>query len=381
MPLSSKLKGKLPDQVRKSIGPPVWKGPQADGVTFSLLNRYLACKERFRIRTIEGLRPADKFNHRTGYGNMWHACEESLAAGGSWPDGLREYVKGEITKYPHEQDKIAHWYEVCKVQFPLYVDYWATHPDVADRTPLFQEKVFDVPYRLPSGRAVRLRGKYDAVDVLKAGSRFAALYLQENKTKSRIDERSLRRQLTFDLQTMLYLVSLRHTPGLPARVGGVRYNVVRRTEHRQGKAETPAAFYRRLDGIMRAAPHEWFMRWKVEVHEQDVRQFEVSCLVPLLEELCDWYDLVTHPKLKPAPTHARHYRMPYGVFNPIHEGFEDDLDEYLATGSTVGLQQVDDLFPELKGGDDCLDQSSKPRTGGLPRPVRRASLSQPVSGH
>ncbi len=33
---------------------PVWKGPEVDGVTQSLLSRYLTCKERFRLLVIEG---------------------------------------------------------------------------------------------------------------------------------------------------------------------------------------------------------------------------------------------------------------------------------------------------------------------------------------
>lgn len=33
--------------------------------------------------------------------------------------------------------------------------------------------------------------------------------------------------------------------------------------------------------------------------------------------------------------------------NVLDEGGHSDLDEYLATGSTVGLRRVTDLFPEL----------------------------------
>lgn len=35
-------------------------------------------------------------------------------------------------------------------------------------------------------------------------------------------------------------------------------------------------------------------------------------------------------------------------YNPLAEGRPTDLDNYLADGSTVGLQQADDLFPELR---------------------------------
>ena len=44
--------------------PIAWKGPEVAGVSQSLLSRYLTCKERFRIKTIEGLKPVQQFFHR-----------------------------------------------------------------------------------------------------------------------------------------------------------------------------------------------------------------------------------------------------------------------------------------------------------------------------
>lgn len=101
------------------------------------------------------------------------------------------------------------------------------------RTPLLQEHAFDVPYRLPSGRTVRLRGRWDSVDLVGGG-----IWLQENKTKSDIDQQGLTRQLTRDLQSMLYLAALceyQHDQasddplcGFTNPIAGIRYNVIRR---------------------------------------------------------------------------------------------------------------------------------------------------------
>ena len=68
---------------------------------------------------------------------------------------------------------------------------------------MLQEQVCDVPYNLPSGRVVRLRGKFDSVDLIDGG-----IYLQENKTKGDIDKIQVERQLSFDLQTLMYSVAL-----------------------------------------------------------------------------------------------------------------------------------------------------------------------------
>ncbi|MGL6095374.1 MAG: PD-(D/E)XK nuclease family protein [Fimbriiglobus sp.] len=188
---------------------PVWRGPTAPGpnggVTFSMLNRFLNCRTRFRVRYIDGLKPQDRFSHQIEYGHMWHVCEEELAKGGdgedSWKAVLHGYSRGLLTKYPYDRDKIVHWYNVCKVQFPLYVAHYRDLPDVKSRTPVMQEQVFDVPYRLPSGRTVRLRGKIDSADGYPDG-----LVVKEDKTKGDIDEASLTRQMTMDLQTMIYVV-------------------------------------------------------------------------------------------------------------------------------------------------------------------------------
>jgi len=160
MPLGDKLK---PDS-KKPIARtgPVWGGPEKDGITFSLLSRFLSCRERFRLLVVEGLRPIETFNHRIEYGQMWHVCEEALANEMPWGQLLTEYAQDLLKKYRLAQEQIDHWYNVCRVQFPIYADYWRSN-SAGDRTPLLAEQVFDIPYRLPSGRTVRLRGKWDPV--------------------------------------------------------------------------------------------------------------------------------------------------------------------------------------------------------------------------
>src|SRR5437868_9833284 len=304
---------------------PIWKGPEVDGVTFSLLSRFLCCRERFRLLVVEGLQPADAFNHRIHYGQMWHICEEALAgwqappshastaiiAEGAIDVALLHYCRELCRQYQTQQQQVEHWYNVCRVQFPLYIDYWSKHSDVASRQPLLQEKVFNVPYQLPSGRTVRLRGKLDSVDLIGKG-KSTGVYLQENKTKGDIREAQLKRQLRFDLQTMLYVVALQesidnatadnHLFPDHGPCKGVRYNVIRRplsggkgsiVRHKPTKncpnGESKEAFYGRLRDIIAAEPESYFMRWKVEVTPQDIKEFRRKCLDPILEQLCDWW--------------------------------------------------------------------------------------------
>jgi len=121
----------------------------------------------------------------------------------NWQEGLKAYCQELCRKYQTQQTQIQHWYDVCRTQFPIYIEYWSEHPDVKSRVPLLQEETFRVPYELPSGREVILRGKWDSVD--RVGK---DIYLMENKSKGDIDEELLQRQLTCDLQTMLYITAL-----------------------------------------------------------------------------------------------------------------------------------------------------------------------------
>ncbi len=345
-------------KVAKKSNAPVWAGPSGDGpnggITFSALSRFLSCPERFRVRMIEAIRPRDKFSHRMEYGQMWHACEEALAGKKDWKQGLPNYTVELARKYPMDQEQISHWYNVCRTQFPLYIDFWKKQKDVLKKVPIFQEKVFDVPYLLPSGRTVRLRGKFDAVDTIGSG-KDAKVYLFETKTKSEIDENKIHRQLKFDCQTMLYLIALSETH----KPAGVRYNVIRRPlaggkgsirPHQATKtkaAETDAEFYERLKGVILEDVGSYFLRMKVEVYQSDIDRFKKMCLNPLLEQLCDWYEQCKWGNAFDGKNNI-HFMSPFGIFNPLVELGQTDLDSYLETGNMAGLQRVETLFTELQ---------------------------------
>lgn len=364
--LSSTLKGSTNKAAKRSE--PVWQGPMSKdgGITQSLLSRFLVCRERFRLLVIEGLKPIDDFNKNLEYGNMWHICEEGLAFGHTWEEVMKPLTKYALKlckQYPLKKEEIDKWYNVCKVQFPVYVTYWAMHPDVRKREPILQEYAFNVPYALPSGRSVFLRGKFDSVDLINGG-----IWLQENKTKSEIDEVKIRRQLTFDLQTMFYLIALRGVKdslGLhqTATIKGVRYNVIRRPlsggkgtikQHQPTKSnpagESKEAFFARLrDDYIAAEPETYFARWEVPITDQDIKRFKMEFLDPILEQLCDWWQAITKsPKCEIwSGASSLNWRHPFGVYNVLDEGGSSDLDAYLESGSMVGLQRTENLFPEL----------------------------------
>lgn len=371
VPVQSGLSKSLAKEgVKKISRIKVWAGPTdsgpTGGITQSLLGRFLVCRDRFRLRVIEGLDSTDRFNHRLEYGNMWHVCEEYNHAGKNWEAALKEYAKGLADRHRTQGAEVLHWYEVCKRQFKAYLLHNKKLKLPGVRESVMQEKVFHVPYELPwSGRVVWLRGKWDGAHILsKCREPKPGLWLDENKTKGDIDEQLLVRQLTFDLQTMFYAVAFNQwiTKGgkdmsLIGRVPelqGVRYNVVRRPlsggkgSIRQKKGQTPAQFYDQLEkDYLLKMPAHYFLRWNVTITEQDLLTFRKVCLDPVLEQLCDWWDLQQHEPQVDGPTRYSNFRFPYGVYNVLTEGGATQYDEYLATGNAVGLRRNAPLFQEL----------------------------------
>jgi|TARA_R110000824_G_scaffold89320_8_gene219086 hypothetical protein len=377
MSLAAKLKKK-----KVKLNPePLWKGPIVDGTTQSMISNYLVCKERFRVSTMEGLGQPETFWKAIEYGNMWHLCEEMVAAGEDWQKPLRKYCAELCNRFRESQYEIEKWYNICLVQFPVYLDFWKKHPDVKSRENLLPEISFEIPYELPSGRVMTLRGKWDSVDVIGRG-KAKGVYLQENKTKGDIDEEKLLKQLTsgFELQTMTYLTALTSPDALKyadelgsLKVKGVRYNVIRRPlsggkgsiRQKKGsknvKPETAEEFYNRLKtDYIEPEPEYFFMRWKSEVSQGELDRFQKECLNPILENMYDDYEwwLWCHEEGADAfdnleradafPDHSqRHFRYPYGIYNSVSERGETDLDFYINTGNKVGLERKTTLFPEL----------------------------------
>ena len=371
-------------QKKKPETEPLWEGPESNtpqgGITQSMFDSLLSCRVRAKIGLIDGLSSAEGFSKALEYGNLWHLAEEALAARKDWNGPLLAYSQKLARRYPLQQQEAVKWYEVCRRQFPVYVDYWKKHPDVKERTPILQEVAFRIPYELPSGRIVILRGKFDSVDVIGKG-KDRGIWLQENKTKGDVDEPTLQKNLTFDKQTMLYLTALAEAikdpnnslipeefKSLPLK--GVRYNVIRRplsggkgsirphaakqTSKGFTPAETDQHYYDRLlNDYIIAEPAYWFMRWSAEVAKSEIEVYKNDFLNPFLENVCWWYDLqVGNPvDVSKFDLNCLHYRLPFGCYNSVNEGYETDACNFLRTGSTVGLVRRETLFPELELDD------------------------------
>jgi len=343
---------------------PLWGGPMEDGITFSLLSKFLVCRERFRLKVIEGLDESMGFNHAIEFGSMWHEAEEAHAGGKPWRPAAQKYMDYLRSEHPAADIGIRKTYELVKLAFPLYVKHWQKKGKGIKRIPVLEEEVFNVPYELPSGRTIILKGKFDCVFRKKK-----SVWLQENKTKGRIDEAGLTATLDQNLQTMLYQIALRTAQKLGlfpfdkgdiGRIKGVLYNVVRRPlgdQHaiRQKKSETEKQFYQRVAAQIKADPNHYFMRWDVNLFPREIMQFQERVFDPIMEQLCDWWEWVSQNPFDPwslqtSSEYANniHWQAPWGIYNSMFGGFRGDYFEYLTTNKRSSLQKIDNLFPELE---------------------------------
>jgi hypothetical protein len=179
------------------------------------------------------------------------------------------------------------------------------------------------------------------------------------------------------LQTGFYLVALAaeepvggdDQPILAKHIAGVRYNVIRRPlsggkgSIRQKKNQTLEEYYEELAGIIQNATgpdwnvepgdHFFFMRWQVAFTPEDIERYKCQFLNPILEQLCDWWAHIeewgedVQGLFCGQSSGAVHWRMPYGTYSALQDGRPTELDEYLESGSTVGLRRAEKLFKEL----------------------------------
>ena len=344
-----------------------------DGITQSLLCKFIIDRHRFWIRTVKGLQQDIGFVHRMEYGSLMHAGFEGFGSAKTQKNfnfdkavekglnGIKHYASRLKKLYP--QANVSFWSYVAQGQFKLYCQHYKRRDQ--KRVYVFYEREFTVPTSLPSGRVIPLRGKYDEGFISEHKKTLGVL--QENKVKGDIDEEGIAMSLNLDLQTMLYLHSLDLSKEFsPLAFRECLYNVVLRPGGgkypiRQKKEETERQFADRMLSLVQENPSKYFHRWNVEVSEKALHKFRQCVLYPLLEQLADWWDSIKNNPLDPFRTYScppngdpvtfhngQHFIRPFGVYDTLALGNRGDYFDYIISGGTnlVGLQKKE-LFSEL----------------------------------
>lgn len=332
-----------------------WKGPYKTGITFSLLTKFLACRERFRLQVVEGLREKEEFNKALEFGNYWHEAEEAHSSGERTWDAAMEIHRASLSsRYPKNLEEVVRWWRIAKGMFPIYLKYYQNSPHSKVK-PVLQEEVFAAPYKLPSGRTVTLRGKFDSVYIKPNGK----AGIKDHKTKGEIDELGISRTLFYNLQTMLYAIAANTL--YKEKHGSIReivYNVIRRPLSdrfcpKKKKDESEAAFCQRVVEDVKEKPHYYFKRWYVQMGSKELKTFEMRTFQPILENLWDWWRSIRDNPFDPWFTgenkipNKHHYQTPWGCYNSMFGGFRGDYFDLLTTGRNNNLVEAVTLFPEL----------------------------------
>lgn len=319
------------------------------GVTQSIIKDFLACRERARLQR-EGWEPK-KRKKSFRFGTLVHDALEY------YYKGIREksltpknaarriaatintlIIKNLKSAFPTDKlDEIEQEGEIAKALLAVYVETWG---EDWGRDWIGVEGTFDQQWKSPSGISYRLRGRRDAVFVSQPKKRGRpGVWLLETKTKSQINEDDLDLALSFDFQSLFYLLTLEEANPTKHPIKGCLYNILRKPTLRPFKAtkkrkmeEGPREFTARVQRDILARPDHYFKRFELIFPEEVRKEFREQLGVQL-GEFQAWLD----GKL---PT----YRNP----NSCMTKYRCEFLEVCASRSFVTYSRTRTPFPELE---------------------------------
>lgn len=339
---------------------------EKEGVHYTFLSQFLQCRETARLSHVEGLQQAGMIPPLE-FGQLFHLGFELLASGKPASQITRitkKYVDNTLAKRkipPDQREELHRLRAIVNVMFPLYADYYQspkskTSGETEPRGIEFQsttkcvaqEVPFEVFHTVPSGRTIRIYGRFDGILRVGVSKHYSGdLWLMENKTKSIIDSDGLTAYLPSDLQTMLYCYALSREDtqrklGLGGKepVTGIVYNVVKRPGHKWNRdKETLDQHAERIRGIVAEDLAGFFPRWHVSLSQVDIDRYVRETVDPLLEQVLVWWDSIKGNPFSPfvladGRPNPHHLRNPEGLYTKYGKSLYFDL---LTRGSMYGL--------------------------------------------
>ena len=243
-----------------------------DGVTYSILSDFTACRVRCRNRLM-GITP-ERMRDALDVGHMMHEILALYYTEGE--DAARlKFTKRYLGKqHLMSENDITNVYKVMSL-YEAYVKYYGKKDDKLDW--LWAEKQFDVPFSV-----YRLRGMRDRAYRNKQQK----TWLVETKTSSTLMEDALMMELTYDLQNLLYLLATKIETG--HHVSGVLYDVIVKPSYRLGKNEDVVHFRERVSDAILTEPNKYFHRYEIVYPQSEQVKFAMD-LELLLQEFSRWW--------------------------------------------------------------------------------------------
>jgi len=316
----------------------IWKGPEVDGVTQSILSKYAQCPFRFYLYAILGLQDNTELHPNLIWGDVFHKGLEHLIASKDLNASVVSMQDYLTTKYPQAPKSYAYTTKRLLWKFRLenYEGEWET------------EIPFSIDVTLPSGRTVKVRGKKDA---LRTTDPKYGRILGEHKCKGYLDPAQTIRELRQDRQLNFYMYL--HD------VEWVNYDLIRipeaqralpsRTYNQSIEDWVETLFIGPCGSYSGKFPinqniHEWISNLTHHLPREEQETYWNFTIYPELEKLCKFWDHVNQPGFdheNPEFYNDIFYRSPVRQFNgSFTQNFECDYYSYL-----IGEQDLSDLAP------------------------------------
>lgn len=310
--------------------------PYKHGISISSLQKWIVCRERYRLYAVDGLIERPEWDEKLHFGKFVGGALEVY--GGELPSSsharakrkglslIKKLASEYSSHFLSDEADIIHWSKIAAVVFEEYLEYYADF--YATHTPYDQEYQINHPISLSSKRSIFINGYIDEIFRHKKTKKHVLI---ETKCRGYIDEEATLMDLNLDIQTMTYwdafVVNFKNHRDL-------RYNVIRRPAQRmkkRPKKETPTEFYARIRKEIRNDPGHYFYRYTVTISNQERKFYLDNVLRPLLEDYLDWWDRVS------KGDKSRHWIRPFGVYDALSLSQRGDYFDYITSKSKSSL--------------------------------------------
>ena len=333
--------------------------PLINGVSQSLLQKFVVCQDRFHKATVLGMRETSR-KEAMEYGSLFHKLIE---VGATMQDYSRVKLMSYMfdftrKRYPAPESELLA--KIAVSQYFRYRDWYANKPayKYIQAEPIFNESYSlpalhfepneEIRIRIPPGIRIPLRGRIDGV-IENNG-----MWIEENKTKSRVDLNLLQDTIHSNIQVMFYAVCSQLKYGQPCN--GVIYNVIRKPALRQRVKESNPDFIKRIEEDIDERPDWYFSRLSYEFQRGQVTRWEREELQPLLARVYLWWRSIEANPTNPwmdilGNANPFHGRKSFGIFDSMTQG-KGDFYDLIVYGRNANIEYVQDQFPELQDDDD-----------------------------
>lgn len=356
-PPTKTLKTKPPSGRPKKLPYKGWR--LEHGISQSMLQKFIVDRDRFHMRVVRGLKPTDR-KEAMEYGSIFHKLIEEGARMGDSFTMLK--LRGLMTQHAiHNKfdDKSRLLLNIALVQYEVYHKWQSNLPKYKY---IAQEPVFEEKYKLPAttwsptpeiyisipATDIIMRGRIDEVIEMNGG-----IYIQENKTKSKIDLQHISDTVPENLQVMYYAVAAALKYKRPIK--GFIYNIIRKPGQRIKVKESEPQYITRIKEEIEANPSYYFYRLAYNFPPGAIARWEREELIPLLYQVYIWWRSIEQNPINPwedeeGNPNPFHGRKPFGVYDPMVLG-KGDYFELVVHGSLEGLIEDYQQFAELVDDD------------------------------